>query len=50
MTVPVEPELLLHQTDWTLEQYERMVEGGILTPDDRVELLFGKYRIQVSCW
>ena len=42
MTVPVEPELLLHQTDWTLEQYERMVAGGILTPEDRVELLFGK--------
>ncbi len=25
MTVSVEPELLLHQTDWTLEQYERIV-------------------------
>ena len=42
MTVPVEPELLLHQTDWTLEQYERVVAGGILTPEHRVELLFGK--------
>ena len=42
MTVPVEPELLLHQTDWTLEQYERMVDEGILTPEHRVELLFGK--------
>ena len=42
MTVPVEPEILLHQADFTLEQYERMVEGGILTPEHRVELLFGK--------
>ena len=50
MTVPVEPELLLHQTDWTLEQYERMVDGGILTPEDRVELLFGKivYKLAIG--
>lgn len=36
----VAPELLRHR--FTLEQYEKMVEDGILTSDDRVELLDGE--------
>lgn len=27
---------------WTLERYHRMIDLGILTPEDRVELLFGQ--------
>lgn len=40
--IPVEPELLLYPHDWTVTQYERMVDSEVLGPDDRVELLFGK--------
>ena len=41
-TIPIEAELLLHQPDWTVEQYEAMVAAGVLGDEDRVELLFGK--------
>jgi Uma2 family endonuclease len=27
---------------WTVEEYHRMIDAGILTPDDKVELLEGK--------
>ena len=27
---------------WTLEEYHAMIEAGILTPEDRVELIFGQ--------
>ncbi|MGB3545665.1 MAG: hypothetical protein WBA17_01755, partial [Saprospiraceae bacterium] len=39
---PVEPELLAHQPDWTLTQYEAITEAGIIGPADKLELLFGK--------
>lgn len=42
MALPIEPELLYYQSDWTVEKYERMVTTGVLDEDDRVELLFGK--------
>lgn len=32
---------------WTVEEYHRMIEAGILTPDDKVELLEGRI-IEVS--
>ncbi len=37
---PMASELLRHR--FTLEEYEKMVEAGILTPDDRAELLDGE--------
>ena len=42
MALPIEPELLFHQPDWTVRQYVRMVTTGILDEEDQVELLFGK--------
>lgn len=36
------PELLTDQYEWDLEKYHQLVESGILTKEDRVELLFGK--------
>ena len=39
---PLEEDLLLHQPDWTIAQYEAMVDTGVLDEEDRVELLFGK--------
>lgn len=33
---------LLPDFKWTLEQYHHMIEAGVLTEDQRVELLFGK--------
>ncbi|MEM9837407.1 MAG: Uma2 family endonuclease [Bacteroidota bacterium] len=35
-------QLLIEQIDWTSEQYQKMISVGILTEDDRVELLLGK--------
>lgn len=32
----------LHLHRWTRDQYEQMVEAGVLTPEDRVELLDGQ--------
>lgn len=32
---------------WTVEEYHRMIDAGILTPDDKVELLDGRI-IQMS--
>lgn len=32
---------------WTVDEYHRMIEVGILTPDDKVELLEGRI-IEVS--
>jgi Uma2 family endonuclease len=38
--VAVEPINLKHRR-WTVEEYHRMIEAGILTPIDRVELING---------
>lgn len=35
-------KLIADQISWTSEQYQQMITAGILTEDDRVELLFGK--------
>jgi len=40
--VAIEPELILNQRSWTLEEYEAMISAGVLGDEDRVELLFGK--------
>lgn len=40
--VPIHTDYLVDQYDWTLEKYHYLVEQGILTKEDRVELLFGK--------
>ncbi len=40
--VHIEPELILNQRSWTLEEYEAMISAGVLGDQDRVELLFGK--------
>ncbi|WP_273445368.1 Uma2 family endonuclease [Neolewinella agarilytica] len=44
LPIPVldETELILNQHTWTLEQYEMMIESGVLGDTDKVELLFGK--------
>ncbi|PHI20239.1 hypothetical protein CEQ90_08605 [Lewinellaceae bacterium SD302] len=34
--------LTISQASWTSEQYRRMYEAGVLSDDDRVELLMGK--------
>ena len=47
MALPIEPELLAYQPDWTVAQYERMVATGIFHEADRVELLFGRIITQL---
>jgi Uma2 family endonuclease len=42
MTKRIEPRFFLNTIDWTLEQYHSMVAAGVLTENDRVELLYGK--------
>lgn len=37
-----ELQLLSDQMDWTVERYHQMIAAGILTEDDKVELLAGK--------
>ena len=39
---PPRPEVQPPRWVWTREQYERMVEAGVLGPDDKVELLDGQ--------
>ncbi len=48
LITPVEPELLAHQPDWTLTQYEAITEAGIIGPADKLELLFGKIVKKIS--
>lgn len=31
---------------WTVEEYHRTIDAGILTPDDKIELLEGKMVIE----
>lgn len=40
MELVIEPPLSRHR--WTVEQYHRMAEAGVLAPDARVELLEGE--------
>jgi|AntRauTorckE5430_2_1112549.scaffolds.fasta_scaffold00105_5 Uma2 family endonuclease len=42
MTKRIEPRFFFNTIDWTLEQYHSMVAAGVLTENDRVELLYGK--------
>lgn len=42
MTKRIEPRFFLNTIDWTIEQYHNMVGAGVLTENDRVELLRGK--------
>lgn len=34
--------LSLKRRSWTIEEYHAMIDTGILTSDDKVELLFGQ--------
>ncbi len=36
------PEVTKRGFTWSLERYHRLIDLGILTPEDRVELLFGQ--------
>lgn len=38
----LESDLLINQHSWTLDQYEAMIDAGILGDADKTELLFGK--------
>lgn len=42
MTKRIEPRFFLNTIDWTVDQYHSMVDAGVLTENDRVELLYGK--------
>ena len=42
MTKRIEPRFFLNTINWTLEQYHGMVSAGVLTENDRVELLCGR--------